>query len=99
MVRDDDVPFFVESFGQTTGRVHALRVDLIPALPKKQEQERGVVLRILNDQQSNSASHLASPWYRFVQNQPIQTELRGGGDELIEVHRLAHITIRAQAIT
>src|ERR1700687_1699740 len=100
MVRDDDVPFLIESSRHAASRVHALRVAFVPALPKKLEQECGIIFRVLDYQNSNRDSHLSSPRRRrLVQNQPIESKLADRFAKLVEVHWLANITVGANTIT
>src|SRR5215216_5880162 len=47
---------------------------------------------------SSDFTQLHDPGRRLVQAQPVELELLHGPDELLEVHRLAHVAVGAQTV-
>jgi hypothetical protein len=84
---------------QTGGSIHPSKLDVVTAAPEFANEQCAVVFRIFHDKNANGGTHLSSPGWRLVEDQPIQAELVGHIDEMLKVDGLADITISADDIT
>src|SRR5712672_260595 len=101
VIGDDQFPLLiVQRRNQRSRGFHALVDDVESAAPQFAQKQGCVIFGVLNHQNAKRYAHLLSPYRRpFVEDQPVQSQLADGINELSKVDGLAYIAVCTQIVS